>query len=63
LAKAEEYTRYGRSTILSYNKYYLCGKSLMMVEIPDLLISKGIPYDIIFARSFQAFKSSNRGEI
>jgi len=33
-------------------KYYLCGKSLMVVEIRDLLISKGIPYDNIFAEIY-----------
>jgi ferredoxin/flavodoxin---NADP+ reductase len=33
-------------------QYYLCGKSLMVVEIRDLLISKGIPYDNIFAEIY-----------
>ena len=33
-------------------KYYLCGKSLMVVEIRDLLISKGIPYDNILAEIY-----------
>ncbi len=33
-------------------KYYLCGKSLMVVEVRDLLISKGIPYENIFAEIF-----------
>lgn len=33
-------------------KYYLCGKSLMVVDIRDLLISKGIPYENIFAEIY-----------
>ena len=33
-------------------KYYLCGKSLMVVDVRDLLISKGIPYDNIFAEIY-----------
>jgi ferredoxin/flavodoxin---NADP+ reductase len=33
-------------------KYYLCGKSLMVVGIRDLLISKGIPYTNIFAEIY-----------
>ena len=33
-------------------KYYLCGKSLMVVDVRDLLISKGIPYDQIFAEIY-----------
>ena len=33
-------------------KYYLCGKSLMVVDVRDLLISKGIPYDRIFAEIY-----------
>jgi len=33
-------------------KYYLCGKSLMVVEVRDLLISKGIPLDKIFAEIY-----------
>ncbi len=33
-------------------KYYLCGKSLMVVDVRDLLISKGIPYDHIFAEIY-----------
>lgn len=33
-------------------KYYLCGKSLMVVEVRDLLISKGIPYENIFAEIY-----------
>jgi ferredoxin--NADP+ reductase len=33
-------------------KYYLCGKSLMVVEVRDLLISKGISYDSIFSEIY-----------
>lgn len=33
-------------------KYYLCGKSLMVVDVRDLLISKGIPYEHIFAEIY-----------
>ena len=33
-------------------KYYLCGQALMVVEIRDLLIQKGVPYDQIFAEIF-----------
>jgi len=33
-------------------KYYLCGKSLMVVDVRDLLISKGIPYEDIFAEIY-----------
>jgi ferredoxin/flavodoxin---NADP+ reductase len=34
-------------TLPKHNKYYLCGRSLMVVEVRDLLISKGIPYENI----------------
>ena len=33
-------------------KYYLCGKSLMVVEVRDLLISKEIPYENIYAEIY-----------
>jgi ferredoxin--NADP+ reductase len=33
-------------------KYYLCGRSLMVVEVRDLLISKGIPYENIYAEIY-----------
>lgn len=33
-------------------KYYLCGKALMVVEVRDLLISKGIPYANIMAEIY-----------
>ena len=33
-------------------KYYLCGKSMMVVDVRDLLISKGIPYNQIFAEIY-----------
>ncbi len=33
-------------------KYYLCGQALMVVEVRDLLIEKGIPYENIIAEIF-----------
>ena len=33
-------------------KYYLCGKSLMVVDVRDLLIANGIPYENIFAEIY-----------
>jgi ferredoxin--NADP+ reductase len=33
-------------------KYYLCGKSLMVVEVRDILIAKGIPFENIFAEIY-----------
>jgi ferredoxin--NADP+ reductase len=33
-------------------KYYLCGQALMVVEVRDLLIQRGVPYDQIFAEIF-----------
>lgn len=33
-------------------KYYLCGQASMVVEVRDLLIEKGVPYDQIFAEIF-----------
>jgi len=33
-------------------KYYLCGKALMVVEVRDLLIGKGIPYEKIMAEIY-----------
>jgi len=32
--------------------YYLCGKALMIVEVRDLLISKGVPYQNILAEIY-----------
>ena len=32
--------------------YYLCGKALMVVEVRDLLISKGIPFENILAEIY-----------
>jgi len=32
--------------------YYLCGKALMVVEVRDLLIAKGVPYENILAEIF-----------
>ena len=33
-------------------KYYLCGKALMVVEVRDLLIEKGVPYENIVAEIY-----------
>ncbi|WP_159522148.1 ferredoxin--NADP reductase [Sunxiuqinia indica] len=33
-------------------KYYLCGKALMVVEARDLLIEKGVPYENIVAEIY-----------
>jgi ferredoxin/flavodoxin---NADP+ reductase len=33
-------------------KYYLCGRPLMVVEVRDLLISKGVPYENIISEIF-----------
>lgn len=34
------------------DKYYLCGQALMVVEVRDLLIQKGVPFDRIYAEIF-----------
>ncbi|MBN2806366.1 MAG: oxidoreductase [Prolixibacteraceae bacterium] len=36
----------------THNKYYLCGRALMVVEVRDLLISRGIPYGNIVSEIF-----------
>jgi len=33
-------------------KFYLCGRPLMVVEVRDLLIEKGVPYDNILAEIY-----------
>lgn len=33
-------------------KYYLCGKALMVVEVRDLLIERGVPYEDILAEIY-----------
>ena len=33
-------------------KYYLCGKALMVVEVRDMLIEKGIPYENILGEIY-----------
>jgi ferredoxin/flavodoxin---NADP+ reductase len=33
-------------------KYYLCGKALMVVEVRDLLIEKGVPFENILAEIY-----------
>src|SRR5574344_1075911 len=35
-----------------HNKYYLCGRALMVVEVRDLLISKGVPFQNIVAEIY-----------
>jgi ferredoxin--NADP+ reductase len=32
--------------------YYLCGKALMVVEVRDLLISRGIPFENILSEIY-----------
>jgi ferredoxin/flavodoxin---NADP+ reductase len=41
-----------QSRLPTNNKYYLCGRALMVVELRDLLISKGIPYENIISEIF-----------
>lgn len=36
---------------INYN-YYLCGKALMVVEVRDILISRGVPYHNILAEIY-----------
>jgi len=33
-------------------RYYLCGKAIMVVEVRDLLISRGVPYENIIAEIY-----------
>jgi ferredoxin--NADP+ reductase len=33
-------------------KYYLCGSAEMVVDVRDILIAKGIPYEQIFAEIY-----------
>ena len=33
-------------------RYYLCGKAIMVVEVRDLLIGKGVPYEQIIAEIY-----------
>jgi ferredoxin--NADP+ reductase len=42
----------GREELPKGDKYYLCGQALMVVEVRDLLIQKGIPYGQIYAEIF-----------
>jgi ferredoxin--NADP+ reductase len=32
--------------------FFLCGKALMVVEVRDLLIAKGVPYEKIMAEIY-----------
>jgi len=41
-----------QETLPLNQKYYLCGNSLMVVEVRDLLIEKGIPYQNIIAEIY-----------
>lgn len=34
------------------HKYYLCGRALMVVEVRDILIAKGVPYENIISEIF-----------
>lgn len=40
------------SNLPTDNKYYLCGRALMVVEVRDILISKGVPYENIISEIF-----------
>jgi len=40
------------ANILPEIKYFLCGKALMVVEVRDLLIEKGVPYENILAEIY-----------
>ena len=40
------------SELPTNNKYYLCGRALMVVEVRDLLISKGVPFGNIISEIF-----------
>ena len=59
-AEKSDKTYFGRVTQLMAGldlhdpdlSFYLCGKALMVVEVRDLLISKGIPYDKINAEIY-----------
>ncbi len=42
----------GQANLPKHFKYYLCGKALMVVEVRDLLISKGVPYENILAEIY-----------
>ncbi len=42
----------GLAELPIWYKYYLCGQALMVVEVRDLLIQKGVPYDQIYAEIF-----------
>ena len=40
------------NNILPERKYYLCGNSNMVVEVRDLLLNKGVPFDNIIAEIY-----------
>jgi ferredoxin--NADP+ reductase len=42
----------GQTDLSKEDKYYLCGQALMVVEVRDLLIQKGVPYSQIYAEIF-----------
>jgi len=41
-----------QETLPKQIKYYLCGRALMVVEVRDLLIAKGVPYENIISEIF-----------
>ncbi|WP_372773983.1 ferredoxin--NADP reductase [Mangrovibacterium sp.] len=41
-----------RSELPRTAQYYLCGKAIMVVEVRDLLIRKGVPYENIIAEIY-----------
>jgi len=46
-------TRYlSETSNLPNIKYYLCGKAIMVVEVRDLLIEKGVPFENIIAEIY-----------
>ncbi len=42
----------GLNKLSREDKYYLCGQALMVVEVRDLLIRKGVPYGQIYAEIY-----------
>jgi len=41
-----------KNDLPTHINYYLCGKALMVVEVRDLLIAKGVPYENILAEIY-----------
>ncbi|WP_163710430.1 ferredoxin--NADP reductase [Mangrovibacterium lignilyticum] len=42
----------GKSDLPTDVQYFLCGKAIMVVEVRDLLINKGVPYENIIAEIY-----------